>query len=361
MCVCVCADVVWGISFYGLPIHLIREVYVAFHTLRERVVKFIKYRRLSRNMNEWFPVATPEQLAAAHDHTCIICREDMTANVRRLPCGHLFHVWCLRRWLETDMRCPTCRLSLQPALAALRPVGAAVAGVPEVPVAAAPIPAPVPAAAPVPAVAMAAPVALASPPPSATTPRTIRPVAEVSAAPTLVTPVRSVAPVAASLAQPYSAPALTSSISSVMAPPVFATPSSVAASPVSSSYPQSPLPWPFPFASPVALSNLPPPLFAGPSLLAAAEQAVSSPMAATAAVGPWPLEAMQMELFLRTQLILQQQVQAVQSHLSHLVQAQTQHSVAHHQFLTALAPSPVPATPLAALRSPVPPNSVPQH
>lgn len=31
---------------------------------------------------------------------------------RRLPCGHMFHTHCLRRWLETDLRCPTCRVQL---------------------------------------------------------------------------------------------------------------------------------------------------------------------------------------------------------------------------------------------------------
>ena len=63
--------------FYGLPIHLMRELYVTFATLKDRIRKFIDYRRLTHNMNERFPDATPEEIRAA-DPTCIVCREDMT-------------------------------------------------------------------------------------------------------------------------------------------------------------------------------------------------------------------------------------------------------------------------------------------
>lgn len=42
------------------------------------------------------------------DATCIICREEMSA-AKKLPCGHFFHVHCLRSWLERQQTCPTCR------------------------------------------------------------------------------------------------------------------------------------------------------------------------------------------------------------------------------------------------------------
>jgi E3 ubiquitin-protein ligase synoviolin len=67
--------------FYGLPIHMMRELYLTFHNLRERISKFIHYRRITHNMNERFPDATPEEIRAA-DPTCIICREDMTTAKR---------------------------------------------------------------------------------------------------------------------------------------------------------------------------------------------------------------------------------------------------------------------------------------
>lgn len=47
------------------------------------------------------------------DATCIICREEMT-NAKKLICGHLFHVHCLRSWLERQQTCPTCRALVVP-------------------------------------------------------------------------------------------------------------------------------------------------------------------------------------------------------------------------------------------------------
>lgn len=94
-------------------------------------------------MNDRFPDATPEELDASvsklisysicalnnhityvlyvepskfcrSDATCIICREEMTT-AKKLLCGHLFHVHCLRSWLERQNTCPTCRAPVVPA------------------------------------------------------------------------------------------------------------------------------------------------------------------------------------------------------------------------------------------------------
>lgn len=63
-------------------------------------------------MNDRFPDASPEELNAS-DATCIICREEMTT-AKKLRCGHLFHVHCLRSWLERQNTCPTCRALVVP-------------------------------------------------------------------------------------------------------------------------------------------------------------------------------------------------------------------------------------------------------
>ncbi|GMH09106.1 hypothetical protein Nepgr_010946 [Nepenthes gracilis] len=97
---------------YGVPLHLIRELYETFRNFKVRVADYIRYRKITSNMNDRFPDATPEELTAS-DATCIICREEMTA-AKKLICGHLFHVHCLRSWLERQHTCPTCRALVVP-------------------------------------------------------------------------------------------------------------------------------------------------------------------------------------------------------------------------------------------------------
>ncbi|KAL9225072.1 hypothetical protein vseg_001039 [Gypsophila vaccaria] len=97
---------------YGVPLHLIRELYETFRNFKIRIADYIRYRKITSNMNDRFPDATPEELTAS-DATCIICREEMTT-AKKLRCGHLFHVQCLRSWLERQNTCPTCRALVVP-------------------------------------------------------------------------------------------------------------------------------------------------------------------------------------------------------------------------------------------------------
>ena len=87
-------------------------------------------------MNERYPDAVAEEIS--REDVCIICREEMRpwrpelretgpgnagprpnapANAavdersrpKKLPCGHILHLGCLRSWLERQQICPTCR------------------------------------------------------------------------------------------------------------------------------------------------------------------------------------------------------------------------------------------------------------
>ena len=46
--------------YFGLPLHLVRELYITFYTLKERLNKFLRYRRLAKALEERFPDASPE-------------------------------------------------------------------------------------------------------------------------------------------------------------------------------------------------------------------------------------------------------------------------------------------------------------
>ncbi|EEP76691.1 conserved hypothetical protein [Uncinocarpus reesii 1704] len=118
-------------TFYGLPIHILRDVVLTMRSFTKRILDFIRYRNATRDMNQRYPDATADEIA--REDVCIICREEMqpwqppgAANdhpppsrtagrvserlrPKKLPCGHLLHFACLRSWLERQQNCPTCR------------------------------------------------------------------------------------------------------------------------------------------------------------------------------------------------------------------------------------------------------------
>lgn len=122
--------------FYGMPIHIIRDVAMTIRSFYKRINDFIRYRQATRDMNARYPDATPHEIS--REDVCIICREEMipwrspvedTAQQteaarnntiglspmeerlrpKKLPCGHILHFACLRSWLERQQNCPTCR------------------------------------------------------------------------------------------------------------------------------------------------------------------------------------------------------------------------------------------------------------
>ena len=130
---------------YGLPLHIIRDVYMTMRSFMQKCKDLIQYRKATRNMNERYPDASAAELAALSDPICIICREEMVGNQpnnaaagggaaatgrqneaqaaaqaaaprtagsnsnvpKKLPCGHIFHFHCLKSWLERQQSCPT--------------------------------------------------------------------------------------------------------------------------------------------------------------------------------------------------------------------------------------------------------------
>ncbi|CAP86319.1 Pc20g09900 [Penicillium rubens Wisconsin 54-1255] len=130
------------LTFYGLPIHILRDVVVTIRSFARRIMDFMRYRNATRDMHQRYPDATAEEVS--REDVCIICREEMiplqpaqpqpqpqpAANAagepaprpvpgtqrvpdrlrpKKLPCGHILHFSCLRSWLERQQNCPTCR------------------------------------------------------------------------------------------------------------------------------------------------------------------------------------------------------------------------------------------------------------
>jgi E3 ubiquitin-protein ligase synoviolin len=119
--------------FYGIPIYIIRDMYLTLRSFTKRVSDYIRYQQATRDMHARYPDATAQELEP--DNTCIVCREEMrpwhametqgrgavdplahSVNERhrpkKLPCGHILHFGCLRSWLERQQACPICRRSV---------------------------------------------------------------------------------------------------------------------------------------------------------------------------------------------------------------------------------------------------------
>jgi E3 ubiquitin-protein ligase synoviolin len=146
-----------SVTFNGLPMHIMRDVYMTFTAFSKRVADYVAYRRATSDMNNRYPDATSQEIQG---DVCIICRETMLAweqpaapaagqqapanptpapprrrdeglRAKKLPCGHILHLRCLKAWLERQQVCPTCRrpvVAAEPAqtnAAAARPGAAA--------------------------------------------------------------------------------------------------------------------------------------------------------------------------------------------------------------------------------------------
>ena len=97
-------------TYYGVPLHIVRELWVSYVSLRRRLAAYKRYRALTANMDERFPTATDDELDEC-GRICIICRDAMDEG-KKWPCGHIFHFGCLRLWLQQQQSCPTCRADI---------------------------------------------------------------------------------------------------------------------------------------------------------------------------------------------------------------------------------------------------------
>ena len=50
----------------------------------------------------------------SENERCIICMEEFIDNekVNLLPCGHIFHINCIKQWLLKTKSCPFCKTEI---------------------------------------------------------------------------------------------------------------------------------------------------------------------------------------------------------------------------------------------------------
>ncbi|RKP29342.1 hypothetical protein METBISCDRAFT_10680, partial [Metschnikowia bicuspidata] len=116
--------IIWSHSNLALPGTILQGSITSIYLLYKQALQFRLFLYQSRRLDNFLSTATETELAAA-DHMCIICRENMhwpatyermrkrplhpRKYPKKLRCGHILHLACLKDWLERSESCPLCR------------------------------------------------------------------------------------------------------------------------------------------------------------------------------------------------------------------------------------------------------------
>ena len=95
------------------PVNLLAASHLSRPTVSRPTVSRLS--RLSRPTASRPTVSRPTVSASVQDtgKQCSICFETITSDqLHCLPCAHVFHDSCVRRWFEESASCPVCRLQL---------------------------------------------------------------------------------------------------------------------------------------------------------------------------------------------------------------------------------------------------------
>ncbi|MCO5568331.1 hypothetical protein L7F22_022030 [Adiantum nelumboides] len=111
-----CLHIWWlrGLAFKLVDGVLFLNLRALLSAILKRIKGFMKVKTAMSTLQCALPDATEEELLA-YDDDCAICKEPM-GKAKQLPCAHLFHLPCLRSWLDQGLAeaysCPTCRRPL---------------------------------------------------------------------------------------------------------------------------------------------------------------------------------------------------------------------------------------------------------
>ncbi|CAN6183386.1 unnamed protein product [Urochloa humidicola] len=103
-----------GMAFHLVDAVLLLNLRALIVSFLKRIKTYIKLRNALSSLDGALPDATYDEICA-YDDECAICRGPM-AQAKKLSCNHLFHLACLRSWLDQGLMegysCPTCRRPL---------------------------------------------------------------------------------------------------------------------------------------------------------------------------------------------------------------------------------------------------------
>ncbi|KAH8740672.1 HRD1 like membrane associated RING finger containing protein [Cryptosporidium ryanae] len=90
-----------------IPLYIMGDIFHIIKALYNKLSSFRRYRKLTRNMETKFQEATLEEIERVD--TCIVCRDTLYIGSKKIPCGHVFHLDCLKSWFIQQQTCPICR------------------------------------------------------------------------------------------------------------------------------------------------------------------------------------------------------------------------------------------------------------
>lgn len=102
---------------YRFPIYLFKDIIFNSLGLIKQFKELRMYLKTAKELDSRLLDATEADLGE-ENNLCIICRDDMTTEgvnrgerlyPKKLPCGHIIHMGCLKGWLEISQVCPLCR------------------------------------------------------------------------------------------------------------------------------------------------------------------------------------------------------------------------------------------------------------
>lgn len=106
-----------------MPVMLIKDIVWDCITLYQSITAVWKTWRNNKQLDDKLPTVTEEEIRHLEiDNICIICMDELIAKpnsqrshlakykAKRLPCGHVLHLCCLKNWMERSQTCPICRL-----------------------------------------------------------------------------------------------------------------------------------------------------------------------------------------------------------------------------------------------------------
>merc|ERR1712000_796222 len=100
-----------GMSFTLIDVILLLNMRNVFLSLVRKYTNYTTFVAMEEQLRMRYPTMEGDDIPA--DQVCAICRDQM-AIAKLLPCGHLYHLRCIRGWLEENQNsCPMCRYDLR--------------------------------------------------------------------------------------------------------------------------------------------------------------------------------------------------------------------------------------------------------